>query len=400
MNQQRNHMVDGIRGLCLLGILLANMLIFQYGLLGTMKLELFTDSKIDAAALWIVQVFIEGSFMPIFAFLFGYGMIKLSESLDRRGLRVKWTLTRRAFGLIVLGFLHSYFIWEGDILLTYGFTCLALLFFVRRKRKTVIIWGISIACLAAIMSYGSLNDLSALESDGIVPYIEKTTPIYQDGSYSDIQGVRQDEEALMKAMDIPEGLGTLLITLISLVLYIPMFLFGMYAAKRNWFSKQHGERLFFAKAASLLVTFGLLFKILHQLMPDQGWTGIGYGLSNFLLPLGYIFLIAACYQLLSLIRPFIEAVGKLSLSNYLLQSIICTTIFYGYGLGFFGQLGVLNGIFLAIGIYTILAYLSYLYLKKWTIGPAEHLLRMIVYVTWTGKPRNKRTESLSNKEIS
>ncbi|WP_197284140.1 hypothetical protein [Bacillus sp. JCM 19041] len=185
--------------------MLANMLIFQYGLLGTLKLELFTDSNVDATALWIVQVFIEGSFMPIFAFLFGYGMIKLSESLDRRGLRVKWTLTRRALGLILLGFIHSYFIWEGDILLTYGLTCLALLFFVRRKRKTVIVWGISIAFLAALMSYGSLNDLSALESDGMVPYIEETTPIYQDGSYSEIQDVRQDEEAIMKAMDIPEG---------------------------------------------------------------------------------------------------------------------------------------------------------------------------------------------------
>ncbi|WP_054706059.1 DUF418 domain-containing protein [Bacillus sp. JCM 19041] len=157
---------------------------------------------------------------------------------------------------------------------------------------------------------------------------------------------------------------------------------------------------FLYKSCRAICYSRLLFNILHQLLSDQGWTGIGYGLSNFLLPLGYIFLIASCYQSLSIIRPFIEAVGKLSLSNYLLQSIICTTIFYGYGLGLFGQLGVLNGIFLALGIYTILALLSYLYLKKWTIGPAERLLRMIVYLTWTGKPRNKRNDSLSDTKIS
>lgn len=84
-SNDRQTIIDEIRGFSLLGILLANMLIFQYGMWGMGEIELFNLSAADSWAYTVVKIVIAGSFMPIFAFLFGYGMFKLMESQEARG---------------------------------------------------------------------------------------------------------------------------------------------------------------------------------------------------------------------------------------------------------------------------------------------------------------------------
>lgn len=93
-----------------------------------------------------------------------------------------------------------------------------------------------------------------------------------------------------------------------------------------------------------------------------------------------------------------EAVGRLSLTNYLMQSVICTTIFYGYGLGLFGSVGVFIGAIIALAVYGIQLWLSPLYLKKFSTGPVEYLLRIWTYLSWKGQPRKKKRSNLSSHE--
>lgn len=85
-----------------------------------------------------------------------------------------------------------------------------------------------------------------------------------------------------------------------------------------------------------------------------------------------------------------EAVGRLSLTNYLMQSVICTTIFYGYGLGLFGRAGVIIGAVIALAVYGTQLWFSPLYLKKFSSGPVEYLLRIWTYLSWKGQPRKKK----------
>lgn len=133
---QRVNMIDGMRGFSLLGILMANMLIFQYGIFGKDEIEHFQLSAADEAAYIWIKVFVEHSFIPIFIFLFGYSMIKLKEKLERNGQKVKSHFVRRFLLLIVFGLLHSFFVWEGDILLAYGLIGLLMLLFLNRKKNT------------------------------------------------------------------------------------------------------------------------------------------------------------------------------------------------------------------------------------------------------------------------
>ncbi|PHE86674.1 hypothetical protein COF81_28095, partial [Bacillus pseudomycoides] len=141
MQKERIKTIDSLRGFSLLGILLANAVIYGYGLLDKSDL---TNDKIEK----IIKVITEGSFMPIFTFLFGYSLIKLVESLKRRNKQIKWLLVRRSM-LILLGALHTT-LWHGDVLLTYGIIGFLLLFIIERKPKILIIIGTSLFILSIV----------------------------------------------------------------------------------------------------------------------------------------------------------------------------------------------------------------------------------------------------------
>ncbi|MGG2055505.1 hypothetical protein ABFY48_14010 [Lysinibacillus pakistanensis] len=101
MTTNRVTFIDTMRGFSLFGILMANLLIFQFGMYG--KDELQHLSTIDNGALYFVKIFIEGSFMPIFTILFGFSLIKMIESIRKRKNKCRWSILRPATGLLAFG---------------------------------------------------------------------------------------------------------------------------------------------------------------------------------------------------------------------------------------------------------------------------------------------------------
>ena len=129
----------------MLGILIANMLSFQYA---NVTLEAVgPDTWWDKGAFYFTKIVVEGSFYPIFGFLFGYGIILFVRSLENRELKMRGPLWRRAIGLMVLGILHIVFVWDGDILLTYGSALLIFMLFLKRKVKTILIFHYNLRIL-------------------------------------------------------------------------------------------------------------------------------------------------------------------------------------------------------------------------------------------------------------
>lgn len=386
MMKQRLGIIDGIRGFSLIGILMANMLIFQYGIWGMDELEHFKIFAGDTEANIWLKVFVEGSFMPIFMFLFGYSMIKMKEKLEMNGGKVKRHFVRRFILLIVLGLLHSTFVWEGDILFSYGCLGLLMMIFMNRKKKTIFIWAVILLVLTSFIGFGNVTE-TAEEVERMDSYVQKANHIYADGSYSEIKDFRNSGE---DPLGLPPG-AYLFIMLLAPFMLCPLFLLGMYAAKKEWFTKPKDEQKLYVVCSSILVPIGLLLKSIPYLFPSTPWAGVTEFLGAPLLAIGYIFAFALLYS--KGVNPFFlrlfENVGRLSMSNYLLQSIICTTIFYGYGLGLFGQIGVLNGILLAIVIYGIQVFFSHMYLKVWKVGPFEKVMRIGTYLKWSGNTKKK-----------
>ncbi|WP_409346255.1 DUF418 domain-containing protein [Paenibacillus sp. MBLB4367] len=386
----RSRMIDGLRGFSLLGILMANMLIFQYGIWGKDELELYSPTLTDTFVHKLVKVLIEGSFMPIFTFMFGYGMMKMKESLESKGLKPKRYLSRRFLLLLAIGLLHSHFLWEGDILGFYGMMGFFLLLFVNRKPKTLLVWGTLLLCLFGLLGLAPEDaaDPASIEAQArMEAYVKQTISVYGTGTYEEIMHHRESED--------PLGEDSILIVAVLLIapfMTAPLFLFGMYAARKRWFDQLENERTSYLVKMLLFLPAGIVLKTLKHLFPGYWWSGAGELLGGNLLALGYIFAFAwLCSRVKSTVwLPRFEAVGKLSLTNYLIQSVICTTLFYGYGFGWFGKLGVLAGCGAALAVYVIQLLASPLYLTRFRSGPLERLLRMWTYFSFTGKPKRPK----------
>ena len=323
-----------------------------------------------------MKIFVEGSFYPIFGFVFGYVLIKMIESREALGVKYKNIVFRRAIGLSVLGAIHIALVWEGDVLLTYGSTLfMLLLFFLKRRVKTYFVWGF---ILTVILGVGTFFGSSFIQL--VKPLTAAEIMIYQNGTYAEILTQRLGEF-------IVEGGGfTLLFILpigwlfyvgISFLAVGPFVLFGMGMAKRGAFYQLENSTKAYKKVA-LLIPVGLLLKGI--IIFETPYSLFIFSAGTYVLAIGYIALFAwlfSRYQ--TQMNHYFAPIGKLSLTNYLMQSIICTIIFYGYGFGLFGKLGIFVGILLSVIIYGIQLKASQYYLKRFSLGPVETILRWFVY---------------------
>ncbi|WP_251414497.1 MULTISPECIES: DUF418 domain-containing protein [Paenibacillus] len=391
MKSKRIRLIDCLRGFSLLGILLANMLIFQYGMHGKDLLHLFHVTTVESTAHKFVQLLVEGSFMPIFTFVFGFGMIKMKESLNAKNRKAGLPLLRRFALLGVIGFLHSTFLWEGDILLYYGMIGILLLIFMNRKPKTLIIWSCVLLTLVGLLGIfpGNKEATSTQETNQrIEAYVKNTVTLYAEGSYAEIKHDRATADPMGKS---PAEM--LILTMIAPMLHMPLFLLGMYAAKRQWFADPEQKSAIYCKYMLIFLPLGLLFKSYNLLYPEEIGAGTGLLVGGSLLSIGYMMAFAFTYSKFSSSRLFeyFEAVGKLSLTNYLMQTVVCTTIFYGYGLGWFGKIGIILGCALAFLIYALQMLVSIWYNSHFKSGPIERILRMWTYFSFSGKAKRKKT---------
>lgn len=390
MERQRVQLVDSLRGFSLFGILLANMLIFQYGMFGKDQISFYNLSDFNFGSYKFIQIFVEGTFMPIFTFLFGYSLIKLIESLRDKGRKSRWFLVRRFLMLITLGLLHSIFIWEGDILTFYGGFGFFLFFFINRKPKTLMIWGVVLLLLITATSYGKIEETKK-EKTITASYVEKTTTIYKNGTYLEIKDHRNNGEDPLTVMYEEEPFSSLFLLFVLPIFMAPLFLFGMAAAKLNIFAKPKEERKSYFKYMLIFIPLGLILKIIGHLAEKSDWAPLGVTGGGPILALGYMAAFAYLFSSHSQALPFraFESVGKLSLTNYIMQSVICTTIFYGYGLGLFGNFGTFNSILVGFFIFATQCFISTIYLKKFKRGPLELLLRIVTNFSWNGRVKSK-----------
>ncbi|AZS18067.1 DUF418 domain-containing protein [Paenibacillus lutimineralis] len=391
LKSKRIRLIDCLRGFSLLGILLANMLIFQYGMHGKDLLHLFHVTTVESTAHKFVQLLVEGSFMPIFTFVFGFGMIKMKESLNAKKRKAGLPLLRRFALLGVIGFLHSTFLWEGDILLYYGMIGVLLLIFMNRKPKTLIIWSCVLLTLVGLLGIfpGNKEAKSTQETNQrIEAYVKNTVTLYAEGSYAEIKHDRATADPMGKS---PAEM--LVLTMIAPMLHMPLFLLGMYAAKRQWFADPEQKGAIYRKYMLIFLPLGLLFKSYNLLYPEEIGAGTGLLVGGSLLSIGYMMAFAFTYSKFSSSRLFeyFEAVGKLSLTNYLMQTVICTTIFYGYGLGWFGKIGIILGCALAFLIYALQMLVSIWYNSHFKSGAIERIMRMWTYFSFSGKAKRKKT---------
>ncbi|WP_239750657.1 DUF418 domain-containing protein [Mammaliicoccus sp. H-M34] len=374
MAKQRIFSIDALRGFSLLGILLMNILTFAFPYQIINPFEFFQQQ--DGALFKISSLFIIASFYPIFAFLFGYGLSIMYQNSIEKELNYYPMIIRRLSFLLLIGMIHGIFIFYGDILATYALLGFIAIIFVRLKPQHSLVAltiGFGILILLYILPMVLLQDATQVENFVGLQELERVNNILASADYLSIIGVNLKYFGMNVANTILVGPFSIL----------PIMLFGIYAHQINWLNKIRNHKNLYTVIGLVIFILGLAIKMI-QIVLEGSMTSqlISQMLGGPIVALSYIiFFVLLCEDATArkVLNP-LQYIGKLSLTTYLTQSVICIFIFYGIGLNYYGKLPVLTIYTIAIVIYLVQLLLSYLYLKKFKQGPIEKLWRKVTYL--------------------
>lgn len=409
--EERIALIDVLRGLSLFGIIAANMRGFAGPIQAYFNTDLVWQTRTDFWVQAFVDTFIQGKFITLFAFLFGVGFTLQFARAESRHARFGPVYRRRLEGLILIGFLHQLLFWWGDVLVTYGLGGFLLMAFRKRRSKTILIWTLCLMMLPCLGVTGyvtfrhfwppSAQRAARNRIQGIVnrqeeqDKVRKTIEVNQKGSYAKIFVARLPELAQEDANQP----GVVIYTL-------PLFLLGMLVFRQGIFQDPASKRELLKKCLILGLAAGIPMNVAAtwlQTVVDAQAPGLGptpamaamvvlrlFGRP--ILSMGYACAIALLFLNESWRRwmlPF-GAIGRTALTNYLLQTVIGTTIFFGYGLGLYGRVHLLALFILSVVIYLLQTPLSQWWLSRYRFGPVEWCWRTMTY----GKPPEmRRTET-------
>lgn len=370
--------LDIIRGFAILGIFLVNMLSFHSPML---YLDPFTwwSSTAEQWTYIVIDVMAQGSFYPLFSLLFGYSLVLLQKKTVRNGLSFTPLLTKRLFILLGIGVLHAVFIWHGDILINYALLGLITIPFLKYSQRALLLAGTCLwfipnfllSCLLLVAFFlAPQESLQLADPEKISASIQA----YQQGSMTEIFSQRIEDWYLVNQP---------LNSIFMLFSIFPFFLIGAGVAKGNWLEK--AERL----KKSVFLCF-VLFSVIGLTLKLTPYLFIGHYTFEFIQDTFGGPMLAAAYacgitwllETTTKIRKILfvlAPVGKMSMSNYLFQSIVSTCLFYSYGLGLYGHVSIHWGTILVLFIFALQVMLSSYWLKAHSYGPVEWIWRSLTY---------------------
>lgn len=390
---ERIEQIDILRGVALLGILLVNVFgyhasFYHFGDFYRGLESAFQRSVYD----WVVNL---GSdkFILMFSILFGYGFWMLEKKFKDNHGDFRAFYLRRMIWLCVFGLLHVVFLWAGDILLIYGILGIVLLMLRKLKTRTLMI--LSVAFYFFTTFYLVLRIFVPALPDPMATLtnmpMQEIKDIYANGGFFKIMEYRINEYIVFRN--------------INLLYYMPkvlgLFIFGYIAGRQKFLDRiyqKYTESWVFT-IASVIIGLVLLLRlgqILNFLTPPDSkavmpvYIGL-YEVGNIFLGLGYILIVLLLAKTTAGLKVLgsLKYVGRMALTNYLLQSLIFTTIFYGYGFGYFGNTNPSSFLVWALIAFVGQIIISKLWLMRYRFGPMEFIWRKLSYGNWPRKQDNQ-----------
>jgi uncharacterized protein len=393
---ERIVLLDVLRGLAIFGILMVNMpLMYEpmVKILAGANPDATTSQLISES---IIKFFFEGKFYVIFSFLFGYGFWLFMNKTTPDGSSIIPVFRRRLIILLIFGIAHVLLLWSGDILVFYALFGFVLILFRRSSGRKILKWSVWLMLIpslvtAVLMGFIGLVSqnpeakaaIDANMMQGIREMhqmVVEASLIYSQGSFFEMVMMRLKEyQALLPAIIFfyPVVLG--------------VFLLGLWAARKELLADFSSKLPFFRNLFWWSLGIGLIANSLyiiafrHAVMSiPSGWSllatsmhtlgGISLGFF-FISALVLIFAKGKCNWLGSMLAP----VGRMALTNYLMQSVICAFLFHSYGLGLFGKITTWQGMMLTVLIFSVQVLFSRWWLSRFRFGPLEWLWRSLTY---------------------
>ena len=380
--------IDVLRGVALLGILVMNIQSFAMPQAAYFNPTTYGDLNGANLYVWLAgRMLADQKFMTIFSMLFGAGIVlmagRAAATTVSRGVHY-----RRMGWLLVIGLLHAHLLWYGDILFLYA-VCGMLVYPLRRLSPVrLLALGTALLAVASVYSVGSGLSLPYWPEEaraGFTTYVWQPTPEMIEAELAAFRGNWLAQQPTRSSGAL--GFETVFLLTWGLWRAGGLMLIGMALFKVDVFSARRSGRFYAALIAAAAVGLPLQAYGL-SLDFERGWTVWSFFIGmqfnywpSVAVSLGYVGLVMlACRAaaLKPLTRP-LAAVGRTALTNYLLQTILCTTIFYGHGLGWFGSIDRLGQVGVVAGVWALQLVASPLWLRRFHFGPAEWAWRALTY---------------------
>ena len=378
--------IDVLRGMALFGILAANMRAFFAPLDCYEHIGVLYHSRADVIAQAFIEALIQGKFISIFSFLFGMGFAIQMSRAEACGVRFMGFYPRRLLALALFGVIHGVLIWAGDILLTYALSGAILLLFRRRQQKTLLWWAGSLFALPIVTSTVFLilyfSRFHRAWMDPKPPDIKKLYAVIDIYAHGTVRQILVQNWVEWKR-ELPFELFAIYAS--------ALFLLGMWVWRAGIVQRLGEYRPVLKRVCAWCIPLGLVISIyvaiVKAIVPPGhvsmwAWfAGVLWLPGAHILSAGYVSGLALLFldeDRRRLLLPF-AAVGRMALTDYLMQSVLCTLFFYHYTTGLFGRIGPAVGLVPTVILYGAQVAFSNWWLKRYRFGPMEWLWRGLTY---------------------
>lgn len=398
---ERIHAMDVLRGFALLGIFLMNMEGFVSPLEDATSGLNPHYTGLDRWVDGLIYFFVQGKFFTMFSLLFGMGFAVMAQRADQAGRAFLPVYLRRTLALLVIGLVHAVLIWWGDILVSYALMAFVLMLVYLVKLPTKLLpWLAGLVYLAPcgfLLLFGLAAAASQFDPKAAAEFSKATAEqgaammavneaqrvAYGAGSFAEATAQRWADLRMMMSFA----------WLMFWPMILGMFLLGSWFVRSGAIADPARFPRLFSRLRWIVLPLGLAsMSLSFWLMPtaDMGamslTSAVATCLANIagaLMCLGYVgwlvgWLQASPASNLHRLAP----AGRMALTNYLLQSLVCTLVFYGYGLGYFEQLPRAWQAVFVVAFFAVQVALSHWWLSRFRFGPMEWLWRAATYLAW------------------
>jgi uncharacterized protein len=380
--------LDVIRGFALFGVLLINLYGHPEFALPERVVAALPTAAIDRPLGWALLVLMEGKAQALFSMLFGFGFAMFLSRAEARGADGIRLYLRRVLILLALGFVHAMAIFFGDILHIYALTALILILFRRAPDRLLLGLGLALSLLSSLVVIGHLSWVEAA-TGGTPPLVaaweaglERRWVIFLERDY--FAYVRE----LVRAMGAEWMLSVFAWSYMATVL--GRFLIGFWLFRKGWLQRPADHAGAFRRWAPRLIAAGLAlgladvaFEMSDLDLPPAAAAGkeIVHRAGQLVLASGYA---AGLVVLMQGGRgrrwlAGLGDVGRMALTNYLMQSLVYLFVFYGFGFGLMRWGGALTCLLIAVPTFALQIAFSRWWLARFRFGPLEWLWRSATY---------------------
>ena len=374
--------LDALRGFALLGILVINIWVFAMPEATLLNPTVYGDfTGANYWAWFLGHVFGQAKLITLFSALFGAGILLFVESKEEKGQPAVRLHYRRTAVLIAIGMLHAYLLWYGDILVAYGFTGLFLITLRDLEARQLAGLGVLFLCFVPALE---LFAAIAIGGDAIAAqWTPAETALRQEVATYRGGWIEQLDHRVPSSFQRQTTgfIGSTFWRVGGIMLLgMALYRWGVLTGER---STQLYRRLVGVGVVGVgVVVTGVVYIEANDWSADAAlyWRQFNYW-GSLLVAGGYLGVITLYAQWRPngpITRAF-AAVGRTAFTNYLLQTVIATTIFYGHGLGLFGSVSRVEQYAIVVVIWSAQVALSVLWLRIFRFGPVEWVWRTLTY---------------------